>query len=64
MQIELTQAEHGFLVTLLQERQRELLHEIAKADVHNFRHQLQEREGLLETLLRKLGPGASECSAA
>jgi len=54
MQIELTQAEHGLLITLLQEGQRELLREIARADHHNFRHTLQEREGLLESLLQKL----------
>ena len=59
MEIELTAAEHSLLVTLLQERERELLHEIAKADVHSFRHTLQEREVVLENLLRKLTSGAS-----
>jgi len=54
MTIELTQAEQGFLVTLLEERQHELLHEISKADVHAFRRGLQEKEALLEALLRKL----------
>ena len=54
MRLELTEAEHALLVTLLQERQRELLHEISRADVHDFRHTLQEREVLLETLLGKL----------
>ncbi len=54
MKIDLTEPEHALLVTLLQERQRELLHEISRAEVHNFRHSLQEREVLLETLLRKL----------
>jgi hypothetical protein len=64
MQIELTQAEHGLLVTLLQERQRGLLHEIARADIHNFRHTLQEQEGVLEILLNKLGPEVSSGTAA
>jgi len=54
MQFELTQAEHALLVTLLQERQRELLHEISKADSHDFRRGLREREVTLEALLRKL----------
>jgi len=54
MQFELTQAEHGLLVMLLQERQRELLHEISKADSHDFRRGLREREAVLEALLRKL----------
>ena len=52
--IELTEPEHSLLVTLLEERQRELLHEISKADVHEFRRRLQEKEGLLESLLVKL----------
>jgi len=64
MQIELTQAEHGLLVTLLQERQRELLREIARADHHDFRHTLQEREGMLEALLHKLNAGTVTSSAA
>lgn len=54
MDIRLTETEHALLVTLLQQRQRELLHEIAKADVHSFRHRLQERETVLEGLLEKL----------
>jgi hypothetical protein len=54
MQIELTQSEHGLLVMILQERQRVLLREIARADRHDFRHELQEKEGLLESLLQKM----------
>jgi len=54
MTIELTQAEHELLVTLLQARQRELLHEISKADMHDFRRRLQDHEVVLEGLQRKL----------
>jgi len=54
MNIELTQAEHEFLVTVLEERQHELLHEISKADAHHFRRGLREKEVVLETLLGKL----------
>ena len=64
MTIELTEPEHALLVTLLQERQRELLHEISRAEVHNFRHRLQEREVLLETLLRRLESPVSANTAA
>ncbi len=64
MKIELTEPEHALLVTLLQERQRELLHEISRAEIHNFRHSLQEREVLLETLLRKLEATVSANTAA
>ena len=54
MTIELTHAEHELLVTLLEERQRELLHEISKTDVHEFRRGLQGKEVVLEALLCKL----------
>ena len=64
MEIELTAAEQSLLVTLLQERQRELLHEIARADAHRFRTKLRETEGLLETLLRKVEDKAGEHMAA
>jgi len=63
MNLELTESEHALLVTLLQERQRELLHEIAKADLHDFRRSLREREGLLETLLSKLAREAASPAA-
>ena len=58
-----TPQEYALLVTILTERQRELLHEIARADLHDFRHQLQEREALLESLLRKLGPEVRQQAA-
>jgi len=58
MKIELTQAEHALLITFLQERQRELLHEISKADAHHFRTGLREKEALLESMLRKLAAEA------
>ena len=64
MIIELTEPEHALLITLLQERQRELLLEISRAEVHNFRHNLQQREMLLETLLRKLEAIVSSNTAA
>lgn len=64
MRIEFTEPEHALLVTLLQERQRELLHEISRAELHNFRHTLQERELLLETMLRKLEPNVTANIAA
>lgn len=59
MNFELTQAEHALLVAILEERQRELLHEISRTGLHSFKRTLQEREGVLETLLRKLAPEES-----
>jgi hypothetical protein len=59
-----TPQEHALLVTILTERQRELLREIARADLHGFRRELQEREAMLESLLRKLGTEVREHTAA
>ena len=63
MNLELTQAEHALLVTILEERQRELLHEISRPGLHSFKRTLQEREGVLETLLRKVAPADLKISA-
>jgi vacuolar-type H+-ATPase subunit E/Vma4 len=63
MDMSFTAQEHALLVTILTERQRELLHEISRADVHDFRRELQVREALLESLLRKLGPEVREQAA-
>jgi len=64
MSLELTVEEEALLVTILRERQRQLLHEIARADFHEFRGELQQREATLESLLRKLVPEAGTRSAA
>lgn len=64
MKLELSEIEHALLVTLLRERQRELLHEISRAEVHDFRRKLQERERTLESLLQKLVSTAPTDAAA
>lgn len=64
MELQLTAQEQTLLITFLRERQRELLREIARADVHDFRRVLQEREDILESLLRKLSPETAGVTAA
>jgi hypothetical protein len=54
MELQLTAQEQALLTTILCERQRELLREIARTDAHDFRRELKEREIVLESLLRKL----------
>jgi hypothetical protein len=54
MELRLTEAEHGLLVQVLEERQVHFLHEIAKTDHHEFKHSLQRRCELLERILEKL----------
>jgi len=64
MEVQLSGAEHALLLTVLRERQRELLREIARSELHEFRKVLQEREGILESLLRKLAPETANTNAA
>lgn len=64
MHLELSSQEEALLVTILRERQREFLHEIARTDSHAFRRGLQEREAILEALLRRLTPEAVAPTAA
>ncbi len=54
MELRLTEAEHDLLIQVLEERQVHFLHEIAKADHHEFRHALQKRCELLEKILERL----------
>jgi len=64
MELAITPQEHALLVIVLHERQRELLREIARADIHDFRRTLQERELILESLLAKLAPEPRQGVAA
>ncbi len=63
MELQLTVQEQELLLSVLRERQRELLREIARADRHDFRQKLQQREVVLEGLLRKLSPEAAGTAA-
>jgi len=64
MQFDFTSQEQALLVTILAERQREMLHEIARAEFHEFRRELQDREVMLESMLRKLAPNPKGTVAA
>lgn len=55
MELQLSLPEYEFLVTILEDRRRELLREIARADHHEFKRLLREKELLVETMLAKLG---------
>lgn len=64
MDLQLTTQEHALLVTFLRERQCELLREISRTDVREFRHALREKEAILESMLRKLAPADAHMDAA
>ncbi len=54
MELRLTDKEHELLVQLLQDQHKHLLHEIAKADHHEFRTTLRHRCSVLEGILNQL----------
>ena len=56
MNLMLTMEEEEFVRALLTEQQRELLREISRADHRAFKHDLQQKETLLESVLSKLSP--------
>lgn len=55
MSYDITDDEAGVIKEILETSHRELLLEIARADHHEFKIALQQREKLLEHLLEKFG---------
>jgi len=54
MELTLTSSEAELLLEILEEHQRGLLREIAKADHHEFKHTLKDKEVLIESMVDKL----------
>ena len=59
MELHLTDKEHDVLVELLQDHHKHLLHEIAKADHHEFKTSLRHRCEVLERIMHKLSEAYS-----
>jgi hypothetical protein len=54
MELRLTDKEQELLIALLQEQQKHLLHQIAKADHYEFKAGLREQCSVLEGIMDKL----------
>lgn len=54
MELRLTKPQEELLLEVLQDHQRHLLHEIARAAHHDFKDRLLKRYSILEELLAKL----------
>jgi vacuolar-type H+-ATPase subunit E/Vma4 len=54
MELTLTSAERELLLEILEEHQRELLREIAKAKHHEFKSVLKNKEKTLESIVTKV----------
>ncbi|MGC2109410.1 MAG: hypothetical protein WA655_07825 [Candidatus Korobacteraceae bacterium] len=54
MELRLTDKERELLAALLQEQEKHLLHQIAKADHYQFKAELRDQCNLLEGIMNKL----------
>jgi len=54
MNLQLTSNERELLLELLEERRRDLMHEIAQTNHYQFKQVLRTKENVLESLLTKV----------
>jgi hypothetical protein len=54
MELRLTEHERQLLLEILQERHSSLIHEIARTDRHDYKHELQQRCSEIEGILTKV----------
>jgi len=54
MELRLNEGEKRLLLELLDERHKSLIHEIARTDHREFRHELQVRCGMVEDILKRI----------
>jgi hypothetical protein len=54
MELRFTDEEMELLLEILQERHKNLIHEIARTDHRDFKHELQKRCAKIEGILKKV----------
>jgi len=54
MELQLTDHERQLLLEILQERHSNLIHEIARTDHRDYKHELQQRCSAIEGILKKV----------
>lgn len=54
MELQLSHQERRLLLEILEERNKNLIHEIARTDHREFKHELQTRCALVEGILKKV----------
>ena len=54
MELQLTDHENQLLLEILQERHSNLIHEIARTDHRDYKHELQKRCSEIEGILKKV----------
>lgn len=63
MDLILSDEEHEFLLSILEQHQRELFNEIAHTDRREFKQGLRNNEKMLDSLVSRLrGAAAQKCS--
>lgn len=54
MELRLTPQEHHLMLEILEDRYKNLIHEIARTDHREFKHDLQTRCSLIEDIIKKM----------
>ena len=54
MELQLSELERRLLLEILEERHKNLIHEIARTDHREFKHELQTRCALIEAILKRV----------
>jgi len=54
MELRLNAQEHRLLLEILEDRHKSLIHEIARTDHREFKHELQARCSLIEDMIKRL----------
>lgn len=54
MELRLSPQEHRLMLEILEDRYKNLIHEIARTDHREFKHDLQTRCSLIEDIIKKM----------
>jgi hypothetical protein len=54
MELRLSAQEHHLLLEILEDRQKNLIHEIARTDHREFKHELQARYSLIDDVIKRM----------
>ena len=54
MELRLSAQEHHLLLEILEDRQKNLIHEIDRTDHREFKHELQARYSLIDDMIKRM----------
>jgi len=62
MELRLSPQEHRLMLEILEDRYKNLIHEIARTDHREFKHDLQTRCSLIEDIIKKMKAVATDAA--